>query len=56
VPRSTGPVDLGGSIVVIHGREHVTSTAEHGYAGAARAFSDWIEQLEREASAPSPPA
>ena len=48
VPRRTDPVDLNGSIVVIHGREHVTSTCEHGYAGAARAFSDWIERLERD--------
>ena len=24
-------------------------SAEHGYAGAARAFSDWIERLERDA-------
>jgi hypothetical protein len=49
VPRRADAVDLDGSIVVIHGREPVTSTAEQGYAGAARAFSDWIERLERDA-------
>jgi len=46
VPRGQGPVDLEGSIVVIHGRERVASTAELGYAGAGRAFADWIEGLE----------
>lgn len=48
LPRSAGPADLGGSIVVIHGKDRVTSTDEDGYVGAARAFSDWIERLERE--------
>ena len=52
VPRPQGPVDLDGSIVVIHGRERVASTAEQGYAGAGRAFADWIERLEHAASSP----
>lgn len=48
VPRSTDSIDLDGTIIVMHGREQVTSTADAGYDGAGRAFADWIERLERE--------
>ncbi|MBI5512153.1 MAG: peptidase M3 [Deltaproteobacteria bacterium] len=45
IARPTGPVDLGGTVRVVHGRDTVASTEGGSFEGACEAFERWARAL-----------